>query len=109
MKLESLKIDLWQEGKPVTMNKPHRYNETFPGFRHRKLIENLIIQAKGTPYLKKYLQYQCRKWNRKYYDNSVKDIEFIYMEVDTPPFGQSFKKTKSSQNYKKSKMSSVVR
>ena len=58
MKLESLKIDLWQEGKPVTMNKPHRYNETFPGFRHRKLIENLMFQP-DAPHLEKYLAYQC--------------------------------------------------
>lgn len=101
MKLKSLKIDLWQKGKPVTMDRPHRYNETFPGFRHRKLMENLIIQPKGAPFSKRYLEYQCRKWNRKYPDNSVKDIDFIYMEVDTPPFGQSFKKPKRRRIIKK--------
>ena len=94
VKPESLKIDLWQGGKPVTMDRPHRYNETFPGFRHRKLIENLIDQPRGAPYLKRYLQYQCYKWNSQYRENSVKSIEFIYMEVDTPPIGKPFTEPK---------------
>lgn len=86
-KVESVpvKIDLWQGGKLVNMEKPHEYSDTFPGFRHRKLIENLIFKSKGKPHLKKYLQYWCRKWNKKHPENEIKDIEFVYMEVITPP------------------------
>ena len=94
---ELTKIDLWQGGRPVTMNKPHRYNETFPGFRHRKLIENLIFKSRNKPHLKKYLQYWCRQWNKQHPANKVKNIEFIYMEVVTPPPGEpSLKPTKKS-------------
>ena len=104
MKLESLKIDLWQEGRPVTMDRPHRFNETFPGFRHRKLMENLIIQTKGAPYLKRYLEYRCRKWNRKYLNNRIKNIDFIYMEVDIPPIpGEPFGKPKPRRTIQKTK------
>ena len=83
-----VKIDLWQEGKPVTMEKPHRYSDTFPGFRYRKLVENLIFKSKGKPHLKKYLQYWCRKWNKKHPEKKVKNIEYIYMEVTTPLPGE---------------------
>ena len=82
-----LKIDLWQKGKLVTMEKPYRYSGTFPGFRHRKLIENLIFRSKSAVHLQKYLQYWCRKWNNQYPENRVKNIEFIYMEVVTPSLG----------------------
>ena len=89
-KPEPVKIDLWQKGNPVTMEKPYRYSDTFPGFRHRKLIENLIFRSKGKAHLQKYLQYWCREWNSRYPENRVKDIEFIYMEVVTSPLeGQS--------------------
>ena len=82
------KIDLWQKGQLVTMNKPHRYSDSFPGFRHRKMIENLIFKSKNKPHLRKYLKYWCRKWNKKYPEKQVKNVEFIYMEVTTPPPGE---------------------
>ena len=84
---EEERIDLWRGGRPLTMEKPHRYNETFPGFRHRKMIENLLFKSKGKPHTKKYLQYWCRTWNSQFPSNKVKRIELIYMDVTTPPPG----------------------
>ena len=70
------KIDLWRGGKPLSMEKPYRYDETFPVFRFRKLMENLM---KGYPkYGRNYLKYLCRKWNKK--NDQIKKIHLIYMQ-----------------------------
>lgn len=79
------KIDLWRQGKPVTMEKPHRYDRTFPIFRFRKMMENLVLEYQK--YSKNYLTYLCDKWNKET-DKPVHHIEFIYMRYKVPPPGK---------------------
>ena len=80
------KIDLWQQGKPLTMEKPHRYDRTFPVFRLRKMLVNFVSKS-NKKYSKYYLAYLCNKWNKKPGYN-IKSIEFIFMKQVTPPPGQ---------------------
>ena len=79
------KIDLWQQGKPLTMEKPYRYDRTFPVFRLRKLLNKLTRKYKK--YSKNYLTYLCDTWNKKPGYN-IKSIEFIFMKQITPPPGK---------------------
>ena len=76
------KIDLWNEGKPVTMERPHRYDEVFPVFRFRKMMENLVFKHKK--HSKNYLMYVCDKWNKKT-DKHIRQIQFIHMKYKIPP------------------------
>ncbi len=76
------KIDLWKKGRPVTKEKPHRYDETFPVFRFRKMMENLI--GKHKQHSKSYLIYLCDKWNKKT-DRHVRQIQLIRMRYQIPP------------------------
>lgn len=80
------KIDLWQKGKPLTMEKPYRYDMTFPVFRLRKMFGNLLSK-RNNKYSQHYLAYLCDKWNKKPGYN-IKSIEFIFMKQITPPPGQ---------------------
>ncbi len=82
------KIDLWRKGKPLDMEKPHRYDTTFPVFRFRKMLENLVYKHKK--YSKYYLQYLCDQWNTKKTSRAVKHIELIYMKQKVPPPGEEF-------------------
>ena len=85
------KIDLWRQGQALDMKKPHRYDMSFPVFRFRKMMENLVSQEfRG--YSKNYLIYLCNKWNKKQEGFSIKNIEFIYMKHKTPPPGETTKK-----------------
>ena len=85
-----LKVDLLQDERPVVYTEPVRYNEVYPGFRHRKMIENLVFKSDKKPYRRNYLKYLCRKYNKdRAKDRFIQNIEFIYMEVTTPPLGQS--------------------
>ena len=79
------KIDLWKKGKPLTMEKPHRYDRSFPGFRFRKMMENIMIKHKK--YSKNYLIYLCSEWNKKT-DEQVRHIQFIRMRYKVPPLGE---------------------
>ena len=87
---DDTKIDLWRNGAPVriTPQAPYRYDKTFPVFRFRKMIEN-IIHKKNNPEIRKtYLRYLCRKWNKKLKENPIKRIELIYMSTVTPELGK---------------------
>jgi len=83
-------IDLWRNGEPVviTPQAPHRYDETFPVFRFRKMVENFISKKKHREARQNYLKYLCRKWNKKVTENPIKKIEFIHMSAITPDPGQ---------------------
>lgn len=81
-------IDLWRKGKPLNMEKPHRYDTTFPVFRFRKMLENLVYKHKK--YSKYYLKYLCDQWNTKEHSQIVKSIELIYMKHKVPPLGEEF-------------------
>lgn len=85
-KQQAQKIDLWQNGAPLSIKKPYRENLNFPVFRLRKLMENL--SGDYTQYSKNYLRYLCQKWNKKKPLQKVKDIEFIYMSQKTPAYGE---------------------
>ncbi len=85
---EGERIDLWQGGQPVVWNKPERYDMTFPVFRLRKMMENLVLDHKR--YSGNYLEWLCRKWNKKNRKRQVKKIHFIYMRQKVPPPGQAF-------------------
>ena len=92
------KIDLWRKGQSLSMEKPHRYDKTFPVFRFRKLMENLM---KGYPkYGRNYLKYLCRKWNKK--NDQIKNIHLIYMEqiisAEGPPLSPPKKNVHLKQN-----------
>ena len=82
---EDIQIDLWQKGKPLSMEKPNRYDMTFPVFRFRKMLENFVLKHKK--YSRNYLIYLCDKWNKKDGYN-IKKIEFIYMKQMVPPPGE---------------------
>ncbi len=82
------KIDLWREGKPLSMKKPKRYDTRFPIFRFRKMLENLVYEHKK--YSKNYLLYLCHKWNKNHPDKAVKSIKLIYMKQKVPPPGEDF-------------------
>ncbi len=76
------KIDLWRQGKPVSMKKPIRYDTSFPNFRFRKMLENFVLQYKK--YSVNYLLYLCGEWNTKKSGRYIEKIEFIYMEQKIP-------------------------
>ena len=83
-------IDLWRQGKPVNINRPHRYDLTFPGFRFREFIPKITY---GHPeYSVDYLIYLCNKWNKKLNKNNerIQNIEFSIYEQKVPPFGEQF-------------------
>ena len=97
-------IDLWQGGATLSLEKPHRYDTTFPVFRFRKLMENLIFKHKK--YSKNYLKYLCRQWNshpppggsvktlslqdgaKNPDERFIRDIEMIYFKQIVPPPGE---------------------
>ncbi|MDE0119999.1 MAG: DCC1-like thiol-disulfide oxidoreductase family protein [Bdellovibrionales bacterium] len=79
------KIDLWRQGKPLRMNKPIRYDTSFPVFRFRKMIENVTTKYKK--HSGNYLSYLCNKWNKKKGGRYIENIEFIYMRQKIPPPG----------------------
>lgn len=92
-------IDLWREGKIVSMKKPYRYDTTFPVFRFRKMMENLIYNHHK--YSKNYLIYLCNKWNKEAdkkrihsiwntgkYGKRIRSIQFIHMRYKIPPPGE---------------------
>ena len=87
---DQTKIDLWRNGEPVviTPESPYRYDETFPVFRFRKLLENLSSKNKYQGVRQNYLRYLCRKWNKKFKENPIEEIEFIHMSIITPEPGQ---------------------
>ncbi len=87
---DDTKIDLWRNGEPevVTSESPYRYDETFPVFRFRKMLENIVSYKRYRRTGNNYLRYLCRKWNKKLKDNPITKIELIYMRIDTPEPGQ---------------------
>ena len=86
------KIDLWKQGKPVSMEKPQRYDMTFPVFRFRVLIEALAYSY--PQHYTAYLTYLCNKWNEKLTPKKerIQNVEFIHMKQTIPPFGTKFPK-----------------
>ena len=78
-------INLWKNGNPLSMEKPDRYDMTFPVFRFRKMFENFVLKYKK--YSGNYLVYLCDKWNKKEGYN-IKRIKFIYMKQKIPPPGE---------------------
>lgn len=87
---DDTKIDLWKNGEPVmiTPQAPHRYDKTFPVFRFRKMIENIIHKKNHQGMRKVYLRYLCRKWNKKLKENPIQRIELIHMSTVTPEPGK---------------------
>ncbi len=87
---DKTKIDLWRNGEPVviTPQAPYRYDETFPVFRFRKMLENLISKKEYRGVRTNYLRYLCQKWNKKLKENPIEKIEFIHMSIFTPAPGQ---------------------
>ena len=79
------KIDLWQNGRPLTNKKPVNYDSSFPVFRFRKMLENLVGPHKN--HSRSYLLYLCNKWNVD--KPFIKKIELIYMKQKIPPPGKS--------------------
>ena len=86
---DKTKIDLWKNGGPVvvTPQAPYRYDETFPVFRFRKMLDNLVSKKGYEGANKNYLGYLCRKWNKKFKENPIEKIEFIFMSIITPAPG----------------------
>ena len=75
------RIDLWNDKKLLSFQKPYRYDLRFPVFRFRKMLENL---RKGYKHLvPNYLNYLCLKEQ-----GSIEDIEMIYMLQTIPPPGK---------------------
>ena len=66
------------------MKKPYRYDESFPVFRYRKLMENLV-HGGHQKHSFRYLQYMCDQWNRDAKKELVKNIQFFYMQYRVPP------------------------
>ena len=101
-------IDLWRQGQPVNMDRPYRYDMSFPVFRFRKMVENLIFKNKKyKKYGKNYLMYLCNKWNKetgakrihniwnKGTDGKrIHSIQFIHMRYKIPPPGEEVPKAK---------------
>ena len=85
-------IDLWQGGEPLNWDKPNRYDMTFPVFRIRKMMENLVLKHKRES--KGYLKWLCRQWNKK--EKRIKRIELIYMKQKVPPYGQALPEPKKT-------------
>ena len=94
------KIDLWRQGKFVSMEKPYRYDSTFPVFRLRKMLENLVEIRKWRRYNRNYLKYLCNEWNKKQSEQPIKNIEFIFMRYSVPPSGAKRPKPKRVSVYK---------
>ena len=92
-------IDLWQGGAPLVWDKPERYDLTFPVFRIRKMIENLVLDYKK--YGSNYLKWLCRKWNKKNREKQIKKIQFIYMKQKVPPNNHSWPPIKKTTIYHK--------
>jgi len=67
------------------MDRPNRYDEFFPVFRLRKLLENLV--GKSKMYSSRYLKYKCREWNKKNKEDPIESIEMIFMRYKVPPYG----------------------
>lgn len=86
---DKTKIDLWRNGEPVviTPESPYRYDKTFPVFRFRKMIDNLISKKNYNRAAQNYLRYLCRKWNTKLKDNPIEKIELIHISIITPAPG----------------------
>ena len=84
------KIDLWKKGSPLTMEKPYRYDMTFPVFRLRKMFGN-FVSKRNNKYVQHYLVYLCDEWNKKPGYN-IKSIEFIFMKQVIPPQGKHLPK-----------------
>ena len=81
------KIDLWRQGQPISMNKPIRYDTSFPVFRFRKMMENIVLKYKK--YSSNYLLYLCDKWNKKKDAQYIERIELIYMRQKISPPGEA--------------------
>ena len=79
------KIDLWRKGRRLSWEKPLDYDSSFPVFRFRKMLENLV--GKYKKYSRNYLLYLCGKWNAKSEKRLIKNIELIYMKQKIPPPG----------------------
>ena len=77
------RVDLWRGGEPLVWEKPKRYDMTFPVFRIRKMMENLVLKHKK--HSKNYLKWLCGEWNKK--EERIKNIQFIYMKQRVPPYG----------------------
>ena len=88
------KINLWKQGEPVTFEKPHEYDMTFPVFRIRKMLKNLSYNYQS--YNKHYLTYLCNQWNKKLKKEGehILSIEFILMTQKTPPYFKKSQKPK---------------
>ena len=82
------KIDLWRQGRSLSMEKPQRYDMTFPVFRLRVLVEALIYSY--PQYYTRYLTYLCNKWNEKLTPKNerIQNVEFIHMKQQIPSFGE---------------------
>lgn len=101
---DKTQIDLWRNGEPVivTPGTPYRYDQTFPVFRFRKMIENLISKKQYKKARINYLRYLCWKWNKKLKENPIEKIEFIHMSILTPEPGKPKQpaEKKSIDNFK---------
>ena len=88
---DQTRIDLWRNGEPVVINpeSPYRYDKTFPVFRFRKMMDNFNSNKNYKHAVQNYLRYLCRKWNKKFKNNPLTKIDFLYMSIKTPPPGQS--------------------
>ena len=85
-RMDGAKIDLFQDGAPLTWDKPQRVASTYKNARWRKFIMNLWVLELSAWRLP-YGQYLTRWWNGSHEGNMrVKTFKIWYMlEVTRPP------------------------
>lgn len=80
-------VDLFQEGKPVSWEKPERVADTFPTQRWRKYMMNLWLKDHSEQRLY-YGKYLCRNWNERVKrtpEKLLQTFKIFYMREDTLP------------------------
>ena len=76
------KLDLFNDGKPLTWKKPRLVSATFVTDRWRKFMLSLY-QEEGDDYLLNYGKYLCRQWNGTHYGNdTLETLEVAFMRED---------------------------
>ena len=82
---DGTEVDLFNEGKPVTWDKPSLVSTTFKNSRWRQYMMNLWIVTYQHHRLY-YGQYLCRDWNSKHSgDKQLDQFEIYFMLERTPP------------------------
>ena len=88
-------INVLNPSKPLHFNRPKRFISQLENSRVRKMLGNLIWisdnKFKGYEgVLGRYLTYHCDKWNKRVLkeEDQIQNLEFIYLEIKTPPPGQ---------------------